>query len=49
MKVILDTKAKKNLGWQATTKFRDLVKEMVSEDLKIIDIEKGTRNFGIDD
>ena len=43
------TKAKKNLGWQATTKFRDLVKEMVSEDLKIIDIEKGTRNFGIDD
>ena len=43
------TKAKKNLGWQATTKFTDLVKEMVSEDLKIIDIEKKTRIFGIDD
>ena len=43
------TKAKKNLGWEATTKFTDLVKEMVREDLKIIDVEKGTRNFGIDD
>ena len=43
------TKAKKNLGWQATTKFTDLVKEMVSEDLKIIDVEKKTRIFGIDD
>jgi len=43
------SKAKNELGWKATTDFSELVGEMVREDLKVIDIEKKTRNFGIDD
>ena len=29
-------------------KFKDLVKEMVSEDLKTVELEQETRRFGID-
>ena len=42
------TKAKNILGWEATIKFPDLVKEMVEEDLKLVDLEQKTRRFGID-
>jgi GDPmannose 4,6-dehydratase len=35
------TKAKKQLGWTATTSFSDLVTEMVEEDLKTL---KGQKN-----
>lgn len=42
------TKAKNILGWEATVKFSDLVKEMVEEDLKLVDLEQKTRRFGID-
>ena len=42
------TKAKKILGWEATVKFSHLVKEMVEEDLKLVDLEQKTRRFGID-
>ena len=31
------TKAKESFGWTATTSFDDLVKEMVAEDLKMVD------------
>ena len=42
------SKAKKILGWKAKVKFSDLVKEMVKEDLKLVDLEQKTRRFGID-
>ena len=42
------TKAKNILGWEATIKFPDLVKEMVEEDIKLVDLEQKTRRFGID-
>ena len=42
------SKAKKILGWKAKAKFSDLVKEMVKEDLKLVDLEQKTRRFGID-
>ena len=42
------TKAKNILGWEATVKFSDLVKEMVEEDIKLVDLEQKTRRFGID-
>jgi len=31
------TRAKESFGWTATTSFDDLVKEMVAEDLKMVD------------
>jgi len=43
------SKAKSHLGWEASIKFSQLVKEMVAEDLKIIDLESKTRSFGKDD
>jgi len=42
------TKAKTILGWEASVKFSELVKEMVKEDLKLVDLEQKTRRFGID-
>ena len=42
------TKAKSILGWEASVKFSELVKEMVKEDLKLVDLEQKTRRFGID-
>jgi GDPmannose 4,6-dehydratase len=42
------TKAKTILGWEANVKFSELVKEMVKEDLKLVDLEQKTRRFGID-
>ena len=42
------SKAKKILGWKAKAKFSDLVKEMVKEDLNLVDLEQKTRRFGID-
>ena len=42
------TKAKSILGWKASVKFSELVKEMVKEDLKLVDLEQKTRRFGID-
>jgi len=42
------TKARNILGWESSIKFSDLVKEMVKEDLKLIEIEQKTRRFGID-
>ena len=42
------SKAKKILGWEAKVKFSDLVREMVKEDLKLVDLEQKTRRFGID-
>jgi len=42
------TKASNVLGWEASIKFPDLVKEMVKEDLKLVKIEQKTRRFGID-
>jgi GDPmannose 4,6-dehydratase len=42
------TKAKSILGWEARVKFSELVKEMVKEDLKLVDLEQKTRRFGID-
>ena len=42
------TKAKNILRWEATIKFPDLVKEMVEEDIKLVDLEQKTRRFGID-
>ena len=41
-------KAKSILGWEASVKFSELVKEMVKEDLKLVDLEQKTRRFGID-
>ena len=43
------SKAKKTLGWEPIIKFDKLVKEMVREDLKLIEIEQRTRHYGIDD
>ena len=40
--------AYKELGWKTKTKFNDLVKEMVREDLKTVELEQETRRFGID-
>ena len=42
------SKAKKILGWEAKIKFEELVKEMVKEDLKTVELEQETRRFGID-
>ena len=42
------SKAKKILGWEAKIKFEELVKEMVKEDLKTVELEQKTRRFGID-
>jgi len=42
------TKACKILGWKASIEFSDLVKEMVKEDLKLVELEQKTRRFGID-
>ena len=42
------TKAKSILGWETSVKFSELVKEMVKEDLKLVDLEQKTRRFGID-
>jgi GDPmannose 4,6-dehydratase len=42
------SKAYKKLGWKARTKFKDLVQEMVKEDLKTVELEQKTRRFGID-
>ena len=42
------SKAYKELGWKTKTKFNDLVKEMVREDLKTVELEQETRRFGID-
>ena len=42
------SKAYKELGWKTKTKFNDLVKEMVREDLKTVELEQKTRRFGID-
>ncbi len=42
------TKARNILGWESSIKFSDLVKEMVKEDLKLIELEQKTRRFGID-
>src|SRR5262249_57016583 len=38
------TKARKVLGWKHTTKFRDMVKEMVAADLKAVKAEAQRRN-----
>ena len=40
------TKAKKELGWEAKTKFEDLVKYMVLEDLKLIEHERRCHREG---
>ena len=42
------TKARNILGWESGIKFSDLVKEMVKEDLKLVELEQKTRRFGID-
>ncbi len=42
------TKARNILGWESSIKFSDLVKEMVKEDLKLVELEQKTRRFGID-
>ncbi|MFP6779060.1 MAG: GDP-mannose 4,6-dehydratase [Alphaproteobacteria bacterium] len=42
------SKAQKILGWKAKIKFEELVKEMVNEDLKTVELEQETRRFGID-
>jgi GDPmannose 4,6-dehydratase len=42
------SKANKELGWNAKTKFVDLVQEMVREDIKTVELEQKTRRFGID-
>ena len=42
------SKAYKELGWKTITKFNDLVKEMVREDLKTVELEQETRRFGIE-
>ena len=42
------SKAHRKLGWETKIKFKDLVKEMVSEDLKTVELEQETRRFGID-
>jgi len=42
------SKAYKELGWKTKTTFNDLVKEMVREDLKTVELEQETRRFGID-
>ena len=42
------SKAQKILGWKAKIKFKELVKEMVNEDLKTVELEQETRRFGID-
>ena len=42
------SKAYRELGWKTKTKFNDLVKEMVREDLKTVELEQETRRFGID-
>ena len=42
------SKAYKELGWKTKTKFNDLVKEMVREDLKTVELEQETRRFGIE-
>ena len=39
---VIKAKAKKKLGWQHTTSFPDLVKEMVTADLKLF-TEKKTK------
>lgn len=38
------SKAREKLGWQHTTSFTDLVKEMVASDLKVIETEASYRN-----
>ena len=42
------SKAQKILGWKAKIKFEELVREMVNEDLKTVELEQETRRFGID-
>ncbi|MDG2001558.1 MAG: GDP-mannose 4,6-dehydratase [Alphaproteobacteria bacterium] len=42
------SKAKRILGWEAKIRFKELVKEMVKEDLKTVELEQETRRFGID-
>lgn len=42
------SKAKEKLGWVHTTAFKQLVKEMVESDVKIVAAEKGQRQHGVE-
>ncbi len=42
------SKAKRELGWQATTSFDELVREMVAEDVKIVSVEARSRRLDED-
>ena len=42
------SKAKEKLGWVHTTAFKQLVKEMVESDVKIVAEEKGQRQHGVE-
>jgi GDPmannose 4,6-dehydratase len=42
------TKIREKLGWQPKVRFRELVSEMVTSDLKVIEQESKTRRYGRD-